>query len=260
MSTVTAPPSRAHQRPGRRGGDPGPAACHAGCDAVTRLEVRRLAPRHTPVRQLAPARRIGLTWPRSPAAGEVAIVAVGYFGYALVRLAVQAGPQGARLARPEAHRGPARGWRPAAARRATRQGHCGSTALVRHAASAPHHASASPGSGSRARAQGCPCGAVADAAGCAARVIHCDMTSVADATSRTPRCRHVPAPSPPGLHAVSIPSPHRLHLVSTPSPFRAPYGPGKRPISWCRGAEARSLLWACGCTAGTLACRANPRA
>ena len=113
MSTVTAPPSRAHQRPGRRGGDPGPAACHAGCDAVTRLEVRRLAPRHTPVRQLAPARRIGLTWPRSPAAGEVAIVAVGYFGYALVRLAVQAGAQGARLARPEAHRGPARGWRPA---------------------------------------------------------------------------------------------------------------------------------------------------
>jgi hypothetical protein len=43
----------------------GPAACHAGCDAVTRLEVRRPALRHTLVRQPAPARRAGLTWPRS---------------------------------------------------------------------------------------------------------------------------------------------------------------------------------------------------
>jgi hypothetical protein len=35
-------------------------------------------------------RRISLTWPRLPAVAEVAIVAAGYFGYALVRLAVRA--------------------------------------------------------------------------------------------------------------------------------------------------------------------------
>lgn len=58
---------------------------------MTRLEVRRPPPRHTLVRRPAPARRAGLTWPRLPAAAEVAIVAVGYFGYALVRLAIRAG-------------------------------------------------------------------------------------------------------------------------------------------------------------------------
>ena len=55
------------------------------------LEVRRRALRHDLVRQPTPARRAGLTWPRLPAAAEVATVAVGYFGYALVRLAVRAG-------------------------------------------------------------------------------------------------------------------------------------------------------------------------
>lgn len=35
--------------------------------------------------------RIRLTWPRLTAPAEIAIVAAGYFGYALVRLAVQAG-------------------------------------------------------------------------------------------------------------------------------------------------------------------------
>ena len=35
-------------------------------------------------------RRVGLAWPRLPAAAEVAIVAAGYAGYALVRLAVRA--------------------------------------------------------------------------------------------------------------------------------------------------------------------------
>ncbi|HEY7880698.1 MAG TPA: phosphatase PAP2 family protein, partial [Streptosporangiaceae bacterium] len=35
-------------------------------------------------------RRVSLTWPRLPTAAEVAIVAAGYFGYALVRLAVRA--------------------------------------------------------------------------------------------------------------------------------------------------------------------------
>jgi uncharacterized membrane protein YbhN (UPF0104 family) len=34
--------------------------------------------------------RVSLAWPRLPAAAEVAIVAAGYFGYALVRLAVRA--------------------------------------------------------------------------------------------------------------------------------------------------------------------------
>jgi len=36
-------------------------------------------------------RRVSLAWPRLPAAAEVAIVAAGYFGYAVVRLAVRAG-------------------------------------------------------------------------------------------------------------------------------------------------------------------------
>jgi PAP2 superfamily len=58
---------------------------------VTRLEVRRAALRRTLALRSAPARRAGLTWPRLPAAAEVAIIAVGYFGYALVRLAVRAG-------------------------------------------------------------------------------------------------------------------------------------------------------------------------
>jgi hypothetical protein len=58
---------------------------------VTRLEVRRRALRHDLVRQPAPARRAGLTWPRLPAAAEVAITGAGYLGYALVRLAVRAG-------------------------------------------------------------------------------------------------------------------------------------------------------------------------
>ncbi len=35
-------------------------------------------------------RRVGLAWPRLPAAAEVAIIAAGYAGYALVRLAVRA--------------------------------------------------------------------------------------------------------------------------------------------------------------------------
>jgi len=57
---------------------------------VTRLEIRRPALRHTLVRQPAPARRAGLTWPRLPAAAEAAITGAGYLAYALVRLAVRA--------------------------------------------------------------------------------------------------------------------------------------------------------------------------
>ena len=40
-------------------------------------------------------RRISLAWPRLPAVTEVAIVVVGYVGYALVRLAVRAGRRAA---------------------------------------------------------------------------------------------------------------------------------------------------------------------
>src|SRR6516162_5656258 len=36
-------------------------------------------------------RRVSLAWPRLPAAAEAAIIAAGYAGYALVRLAVRAG-------------------------------------------------------------------------------------------------------------------------------------------------------------------------
>ena len=57
---------------------------------MTRLEVRRRALRHDLVRQSAPPRRAGLTWPRLPAAAEVAIIGAGYLAYALVRLAVRA--------------------------------------------------------------------------------------------------------------------------------------------------------------------------
>ena len=56
---------------------------------MARLEVRRRAPRHDLVRQPAPARRAGLTWPRLPAVAEVAITGAGYLAYALVRLAVR---------------------------------------------------------------------------------------------------------------------------------------------------------------------------
>ena len=38
----------------------------------------------------APARRSGLTWPRLPAAAELAIIGAAYVGYALVRLAIRA--------------------------------------------------------------------------------------------------------------------------------------------------------------------------
>lgn len=37
------------------------------------------------------ARRSGLTWPRLPAAAELAIIGASYAGYALVRLAIRAG-------------------------------------------------------------------------------------------------------------------------------------------------------------------------
>ena len=38
----------------------------------------------------APARRAGLTWPRLPAAAELATIGAGYAAYSLVRLAIRA--------------------------------------------------------------------------------------------------------------------------------------------------------------------------
>src|SRR4029077_10067688 len=74
------------------------------CDAVTWLEVRRLALRHDLVRQPTPARGggqalarvppgagVGGAGPRWPAPAEVAIIGAGSLAYALVRLAVRAG-------------------------------------------------------------------------------------------------------------------------------------------------------------------------
>jgi PAP2 superfamily len=48
-------------------------------------------PRAAPARGPGRTRRLSLTWPRLNAATELGIVAAGYFGYALVRLAVRAG-------------------------------------------------------------------------------------------------------------------------------------------------------------------------
>src|SRR6266852_6083998 len=76
---VPAPPSHA-QRPGPTG------------VAVTSARARPGTARAGTGLVPGPARncRVGLAWPRLPAAAEVAIIAAGYFGYALVRLAVRA--------------------------------------------------------------------------------------------------------------------------------------------------------------------------
>src|SRR6266852_803773 len=76
---VPAPPSHA-QRPGPTG----VAVTSARARPGTARAGTGLVP--GPVRD----RRVGLAWPRLPAAAEVAIIAAGYFGYALVRLAVRA--------------------------------------------------------------------------------------------------------------------------------------------------------------------------
>ena len=49
---------------------------------MTRLEVRRPALRHDLAQQPAPAWRASLTWPRLPAAADVAITGAGYLAYA----------------------------------------------------------------------------------------------------------------------------------------------------------------------------------
>src|SRR6266516_4125114 len=50
---------------------------------------------HSPAAGTASARRAGLTWPRLPAAAELATIGAGYAAYALVRLAIRAGHQAA---------------------------------------------------------------------------------------------------------------------------------------------------------------------
>src|SRR5216683_4028713 len=68
---------------------------HRWCRCACRPGATRWAARcrHRPAAPSGPGlrrRRVGLAWPRLPAAVEVAIIAAGYAGYALVRLAVRA--------------------------------------------------------------------------------------------------------------------------------------------------------------------------
>src|SRR5216683_1295335 len=68
---------------------------HRWCRCACRPGATRWAARcrHRPAAPSGPGlrrRRVGLAWPRLPAAAEVAIIAAGYAGYALVRLAVRA--------------------------------------------------------------------------------------------------------------------------------------------------------------------------
>src|SRR5258708_32826927 len=82
---------------------------HRWCRCACRPGATRWAARCRP-RPAAPSgpglrrRRVGLAWSRLPAAVEVAIIAAGYAGYALVRLAV-------RASRPAAIAHAARLWR-----------------------------------------------------------------------------------------------------------------------------------------------------
>src|SRR5260221_13297676 len=68
---------------------------HRWCRCACRPGATRWAARcrHRPAARSGPGlrrRRVGLAWSRLPAAVEVAIIAAGYAGYALVRLAVRA--------------------------------------------------------------------------------------------------------------------------------------------------------------------------
>src|SRR5260221_434894 len=82
---------------------------HRWCRCACRPGATRWAARcrHRPAAPSGPGlrrRRVGLAWSRLPAAVEVAIIAAGYAGYALVRLAV-------RASRPAAIAHAARLWR-----------------------------------------------------------------------------------------------------------------------------------------------------
>ncbi len=65
----------------------------AGPVTAARLEASRTGVR--PVTAPVPARRAGLTWPRLPAAAELATIGAGYAAYSLVRLAIRASRQAA---------------------------------------------------------------------------------------------------------------------------------------------------------------------
>ncbi len=65
----------------------------AGPATAARLEASRTGVR--PVTAPVPARRAGLTWPRLPAAAELATIGAGYAAYSLVRLAIRASRQAA---------------------------------------------------------------------------------------------------------------------------------------------------------------------
>ena len=98
MSAATTDGVAAHAGPARRAGRPGtgaarPRVAGRACGvAVTSAWARPRGARVGTGLVPGPVRncRVSLAWPRLPVAAEVAIVAAGYAGYALVRLAVRA--------------------------------------------------------------------------------------------------------------------------------------------------------------------------
>jgi hypothetical protein len=98
VSAATTDGVAAHAGPAQRAGRPGTGtarprvAARAYGVAVTSARARSRGARAGTGLVPGPGRRrrVGLAWPRLPAAAEVAIVAAGYAGYALVRLAVRA--------------------------------------------------------------------------------------------------------------------------------------------------------------------------
>jgi len=61
--------------------------------ACVDVRLHALRTGRSPAARTALAHRVGLTWPRLPAAAEVASISVGYAAYALVRLVLRAGNQ-----------------------------------------------------------------------------------------------------------------------------------------------------------------------
>ena len=98
MSAATTDGGAAHAGPAQRAGRPGTGtaqprvAARAYGVAVTSARARPRGARAGTGLVPGPGRnrRVSLAWPRLPAAAEVAIIAAGYAGYALVRLAVRA--------------------------------------------------------------------------------------------------------------------------------------------------------------------------
>jgi uncharacterized membrane protein YbhN (UPF0104 family) len=98
VSAATTDGGAAQAGPAQRAGRPGPGparprvAARVDGVAVTSARARPRGARAGAGLVPGPGRnrRVSLAWPRLPAAAEVAIVAAGYAGYALVRLAVRA--------------------------------------------------------------------------------------------------------------------------------------------------------------------------